>query len=157
NMVGAFDELQTDTSIGAIVITGAGSAFCSGADLNSLLALTDTLSRDAYDVRTIYEGFLVVRESPLPTIAAVNAPAVGAGFNLALACDVRIVSPDARFDTRFANIGLHPGGGHVWMLDRLTGPQTTAAMVAFGERVDGERAVSLGLAWRCVQADLLLD
>jgi enoyl-CoA hydratase len=156
-IVGTMGELRDDESVGAVVVTGAGSAFCSGADLGNLVALTDAEGGDAREVRSIYDGFLVFRDSPLPTIAAVNGPAVGAGFNLALACDLRVVTPDARFDTRFATIGLHPGGGHVWMLDRLVGPQTAAAMVAFGERVSGERAVELGLAWRCVDQEALLD
>ena len=73
-------------------------------------------------VTSIYEGFLRVLRSPLPTVAAVNGPAVGAGMNLALACDVRIAGASARFDTRFLQIGLHPGGGHTWMLERAVGP-----------------------------------
>ena len=84
--------------------------------------------------RSIYDGFLRVLRSPLPTIAAVNGPAVGAGLNLALACDVRLAAESARFDTRFLRIGLHPGGGHVWMLERAVGPQAAAAMVLFGAR-----------------------
>jgi enoyl-CoA hydratase len=150
-------DLEADESVHALVITGAGPAFCSGADLGNLVRLTDAEGGDAREVRSIYDGFLVFRDSPLPTIAAVNGPAVGAGFNLALACDVRIVSPAARFDTRFAMIGLHPGGGHVWMLERLGGPQTAAAMACFAERIDGERAAELGLAWSCVDANQLLD
>lgn len=149
--------LEADETVGAVVVTGAGSTFCSGADLGNLVALTDAEGGDPTDVRAIYDGFLVFRDSPLPTIAAVNGPAVGAGFNLALACDVRLTTPAARFDTRFAKIGLHPGGGHVWMLDRLAGPQTTAAMVLFGERVDGIRAVDLGLSWGCVEPERLLE
>jgi enoyl-CoA hydratase len=156
-IVGTMGELAEDGSVGAVVVTGAGSVFCSGADVGNLVKLTEAEGGDAREVRSIYDGFLVFRDSPLPTIAAVNGAAVGAGFNLALACDVRVVTPDARFDTRFATIGLHPGGGHVWMLERLGGPQTAAAMVAFGERVSGERAVDLGIAWRCVEPDALLD
>ena len=100
-------------------------------------------------VRSIYEGFFRVLRSSLPTVAAVNGPAVGAGLNLALACDVRLAAESARFDTRFLRIGLHPGGGHVWMLDRAVGPQAAAAMVLFGAKVDGARAAQIGLAWAC--------
>src|SRR5690606_32403553 len=70
---------------------------------------------------------------------------------------VRIAGTSARFDARFARIGLHPGGGHVWMLERAVGPQAAAAMTLFGERVDGARAAELGLAWRCVPDDELFD
>ena len=95
--------------------------------------------------------------SPLPTVAAVNGPAVGAGMNLALACDVRIAGAAARFDPRFVKIGLHPGGGHTWMLERAVGPQAAAAMVLFGVAVDGARAVEIGLAWSCHPDAELLD
>ncbi|GLZ16402.1 enoyl-CoA hydratase [Actinomadura sp. NBRC 104425] len=149
----AFDRLEADGTTAAVVITGAGPAFCAGADLADLLAAADG---DTSGVTTVYEGFLRVARSPLPTVAAVNGPAVGAGLNLALACDVRIAAESAWFDTRFLKIGLHPGGGHTWMLHRLAGPQTAAAMVLFGERLDGPAAVAAGLVYRCVpDAELL--
>ena len=116
------------------MLTGEPPAFCSGADvaaLGSLVASSRTTASAARS-RSIYEGFLRVLRSPLPTVAAVNGPAVGAGLNLALACDVRLAGESARFDTRFLRIGLHPGGGHAWMLDRAVGPQAAAAMVLFG-------------------------
>jgi enoyl-CoA hydratase len=162
DIVAAFDDLEADADVGAAVITGAPPAFCAGADLASLERLSgrgdhDPADHDPADVRRIYEGFLRALHSPLPTVAAVNGPAVGAGFNLALACDVRLASPSARFDSRFLAIGLHPGGGHTWLLERAVGPQAAAAMVLFGERIDGEAAVDRGLAWRCVDADALVD
>lgn len=150
-IVEAFDRLEAEPACAAVVVTGAGTAFCAGADLGDL-------SRVGEDgLKQIYEGFLRVARSPLPTIAAVNGPAVGAGMNLALACDVRVVASSGRFDTRFVKLGIHPGGGHTWMMRRLAGPQTTAAMVLFGEVVRGEDAVRLGLAWDCVADDELLD
>ena len=112
---------------------------------------------DPRDVRGIYDGFLRVLDCSLPTIAAVNGPAVGAGLNLALACDVRIAGESARFDARFLRIGIHPGGGHTWLLDRAVGPQVAAAMNLFGERLDGARAAEVGLAWECVDDAVLLD
>jgi enoyl-CoA hydratase len=156
-IVATFNSLEVDNTTHAVVITGEPPAFCSGADVSSLGALaragSDTERRS---VTSIYEGFLRVLQSPLPTVAAVNGPAVGAGMNLALACDVRVAGVSARFDTRFLKIGLHPGGGHTWLLERAIGPQAAAVMVLFGERVDGPRAVELGLAWSChPDADLL--
>jgi enoyl-CoA hydratase len=156
-LLAAVPALESDESVGAVVVTGAGDVFCSGGDLDNLLRLTAAEGGDPGAVRAIYEGFLVLRSSSLPTIAAVNGPAPGAGMNLALACDVRITCPRARFDGRFPQIGLHPGGGHVWMLDRVAGPQTTAAMTLFGARLDGEEAVARGLAWQCVPEEELLD
>ncbi|HZJ28256.1 MAG TPA: enoyl-CoA hydratase-related protein [Acidimicrobiia bacterium] len=157
DIVASMGALEADDSVGAVVITGAPPAFCAGADLANLTSLSSGGNQDPEGVREIYEGFLRVHSSSLPTIAAVNGPAVGAGFNLALACDLRLVSPRARFDSRFVQIGLHPGGGHTWLLERAVGPQAAAAMVLFGERIDGETAVTRGLAWACVAEDGLVD
>ncbi len=154
-IVDAMDEIDADPAVGAVVVTGAGPAFCSGADVKALAAMAAGTEEPA-DVRSIYAGFLRVLDSPLPTVAAVNGPAVGAGCNLALACDVRIAGASARFDARFLRIGIHPGGGHTWLLNRAVGPQTAAAMDLFGARLDGARAAAVGLAWECVpDADLL--
>ena len=76
-------------------------------------------------------------------------------MNLALGCDVRIAARRAKFDTRFLQIGIHPGGGHSWMLRRIAGPQTTMATVIFGEVVDGAEAERLGIVHRCVDDDQL--
>jgi enoyl-CoA hydratase len=105
----------------------------------------------------VYGAFHAVYACPVPTIAAVDGPAVGAGTNLALAADVRIVSPKARLDSRFLAIPVHPGGGHFWMLARAGSAQTTAAMTLLGQALDGESAVRHGLALECVPAELLLD
>jgi len=153
-IVVAIEAAEADDGVGAIVVTGAPPAFCSGADTANLTTIGQ--GGDTGSVRSLYDGFLRVRDCVLPTVAAVNGPAVGAGFNLALACDVRLVAHSGRFDTRFAKIGLHPGGGHVWMLEREIGPQAAAAMVLFGERVDSEHAVEIGLAWRRVPDAQLL-
>lgn len=150
-IVDAMDRFEADESVGAVVVTGAGSAFCAGADLGDLRVATPaTLSR-------VYEGFLRIARSPLPTVAAVNGAAVGAGFNLALGCDVRLAGRRARFDVRFLQVGLHPGGGHTWMQRRLLGPQSTMASVVFGHVVDGPEAERLGLALRCVDDGELLE
>jgi enoyl-CoA hydratase len=157
-IVETFDALEADGTTAAVIVTGAPPAFCSGADVASLGALAragDDSERRS--IVSIYEGFLRVLRSSLPTVAAVNGPAVGAGMNLALACDVRIAGVSARFDTRFVQIGLHPGGGHTWMLERAVGPQAAAALVLFGARVGGARAAEIGLAWSCHPDDELLD
>src|SRR6266480_4655108 len=157
-IVATFDALESDGSTAAVVVTGEAPAFCSGADVSSLGALSRAgTDEERRSVTSIYEGFLRVLRSPLPTIAAVNGAAVGAGMNLALACDVRIAGTSARFDTRFVKIGIHPGGGHVWMLERAVGPQAAVAMVLFGVPVDGARAAEIGLAWSCHPDDELLD
>src|SRR5205807_674729 len=155
-IVSAFDALEGDGSVGAVVVTGAPPAFCAGADLSHLGQAGQ--GSEGGGLRSVYEGFLRVQRSPLPTVAAVNGSAVGAGVNLALACDVRIAGRSAKFDTRFLQLGLHPGGGHTWMMSRVLGAQGAAATVLFGEVLDGRAAEHHGLAWRCVDdAHLVRD
>ena len=150
----AMDRAERDEATRCIVLTGAGSAFCAGAELATLHGAADGAFDD---VETVYEGFLRVRDSPLPTIAAVNGPAVGAGFNLALACDVRLAAATARFDTRFAALRLHPGGGHAWMLARAVGQQRATLACLFGEVWDARAALDAGLVAAVIdsQAELV--
>ncbi len=140
----AMDTIESDLNVGALVVTGTPPAFCAGANLGNLQ------NSSAESLGEIYEGFLRIARSPLPTLAAVNGAAVGAGMNLALGCDVRIAARSARFDTRFLQIGIHPGGGHTWMLRRIAGPQTAMAGVLFGEIFSGDEAQRLGIVHRCV-------
>jgi enoyl-CoA hydratase len=146
----SLDTIEADPAVGAIVVTGTAPAFCAGADLSHL----GDSQREG--LLRIYEGFLRIARSPLPSIAAVNGAAVGAGVNLALVCDVIVAAESARFDTRFLQLGIHPGGGHTWMLQRRVGPQAAAAMVLFGRVLDGPAAAAAGLAWACVPDGELL-
>lgn len=136
----AVDAAEADPDVHAVIVTGAGKAFCAGADLSALGSATED------GLRKIYDGFLAVANCALPTIAAVNGAAVGAGLNLALAADVRIAGPAALFDPRFQKLGIHPGGGATWMLQRAIGPQAARASLLFGMRFDAEAAVRYGLA-----------
>lgn len=149
-IIAAMDDIEADEKIGAVVVTGAAPAFCAGANLGNLAEATGE------SLKNIYEGFLRIAYSPLPTLAAVNGAAVGAGMNLALGCDVRVAARRAKFDTRFLQIGIHPGGGHTWMLRRIAGPQAAMATVIFGDILDGAEAERIGLAWKCVDDDKLL-
>jgi len=149
-IIAAMDDIESNPSVGAIVVTGAAPAFCAGANLGNLMESTPE------SLGNIYEGFLRIARSALPTIAAVNGAAVGAGMNLALGCDVRIAGRRAKFDTRFLQIGIHPGGGHTWMLRRIAGPQAAMATVVFGEVLDGTEAERVGLVYRCVEDDELM-
>lgn len=149
-IVATFDALEADDGVGAVVLTGAPPAFCAGADLSHLSG-----SKEA-GLRAVYEGFLRLSRCSLPTLAAVNGPAVGAGLNMALSCDVRLAGTSARFDTRFLQLGLHPGGGYTWMLRRIAGVQATMAAGVFGEILGGREAERVGMVWRCVPDDELL-
>jgi enoyl-CoA hydratase len=144
-------ELEADAGVGAIVLSGSGPTFCAGADLEQL-----RVAQSAADFRDIYGGFLRVAGTSLPTIAAVNGAAVGAGMNVALACDLVLAGEAATFDSRFLQIGIHPGGGHMWRLGRVADLRTVRAMVLFGETLDAAQAVDVGVAWRRIaDADLL--
>ncbi len=134
------DAAEANPDVHALIVTGAGKAFCAGADLTALGTATED------GLRGIYDGFLAVANCALPTIAAVNGAAVGAGLNLALAADVRIAGHTALFDPRFQKLGIHPGGGATWMLQRAVGPQVARASLLFGMRFDAEAAVRYGLA-----------
>jgi enoyl-CoA hydratase len=154
--VDALAQVQRDDQVGAIVVTGAGEAFCAGADLRHLSKASGGDADAQAAVRGVYVLFERIYGSSLPTIAAVNGAAVGAGMNLALACDLRIVAESAMFSTRFLDLGLHPGGGHTWMLRQAVGPQVAAALVLFNQDLVGRDAERLGLAWSCVaDSDLL--
>jgi enoyl-CoA hydratase len=146
-LVEAVDAANGDERVGAIVVTGEPPAFCAGGDLAELQ------EADPATLKRVYSGFLAIASSPLPTLAAVNGAAVGAGINLALACDVRLAGPTARFDVRFMQLGLHPGGGYTWMAQRALGAQGNAAMTLFGDVLDAREAERVGLAWRAYDSD----
>jgi enoyl-CoA hydratase len=144
--------VAADPGARCVVLTGAGRAFCSGADLGEFR------SQDAGGVLprremlgAYYRTFLDVRDLAVPTIAAVNGPAIGAGLNLALVCDLRIAGASARFGATFVRLGIHPGGGATYMLTRLLGPARAAEMLLSGEIVDAPRALELGLVNRLVE------
>jgi enoyl-CoA hydratase len=140
----AVERAEADPEVHAVVVTGAGKAFCAGADLSALSAAGAGAAEAG--LQRLYDGFMAVGNCTLPTIAAVNGAAVGAGLNLALAADVRIAGPHALFDARFQKLGIHPGGGATWMLQRALGPQAARAALLFGMRFDAESAVRHGLA-----------
>lgn len=153
-LVDACERIDADPSIGAVVVRGDGGHFCAGGDRATLAAAgEDPATGEAWDgLSTVYRSFTRVGELAPPTIAAVQGSAVGAGVNLLLATDLRIVATDARIMSGFQRIGLHPGGGHFTLLTRLAGREAAAALGVFGESVDGARAVELGLAWEALPA-----
>jgi enoyl-CoA hydratase len=146
----AVADVVADQSVRALVVAATGPVFCAGGSVDDLLEPKAPLVE-------MYAGFVAIAECGLPTVAAVQGPALGAGLNVALACDLIVCAPAARFESRFLAVGLHPGGGHVWKLQQRMGLQAAAALVLFGESLDGEEAVTRGLAWRCVPPERLLD
>ncbi|MFF2113242.1 enoyl-CoA hydratase-related protein [Rhodococcus koreensis] len=155
-LVDACDAVDVDPSVGAVVITGAGSAFCSGADRAALGNLASAQPHEAYEaLDSLYRAFRRFGEVTVPSIAAINGAAVGAGLNLALSADVRLAAEDALLVPGFAENGIHPGGGHFHLLERAAGRQAAAALGVFGHRLTGASAADTGLVWDAVPvADL---
>lgn len=146
-MVTAAAALAADPAVRALVVTGAGKGFCAGADLPQLFggARERGVAELRDDLQRYYRAFLAIRELPFPTVAAVNGAAVGAGLNLAMACDVRIAGPHAKLGATFSRIGLHPGGGCTWFLVRALGPSRALTTLLLGETLDAARCAELGL------------
>jgi enoyl-CoA hydratase/carnithine racemase len=150
--------LRTDETVRAVVLTGAGRAFSAGGDLGMIgdraaqgRAAPGLAHRPIRDgMRSFYKLFLSVRDLPCPTIAAINGHAIGAGFCVALACDLRIVSEDAKVGLNFTRLGLHPGMAATWTLPRLVGPAVAAELLYSSRLVGGPEAARLGLANRCL-------
>lgn len=151
DIVAVLDRVERSPDVRAMVLAANGPAFCAGASLAQLDVADDQT------LRSIYRCFLRVRDLAIPTVAAVQGPAIGAGMNLALACDLRVTTPAALFDARFAAIGLHPGGGASWLLRHRANESLAIAMLIYGERISGSDAVQRGLAWTCVDEAELHD
>jgi enoyl-CoA hydratase len=141
DLAAAVQRCEVDDEVGALVVTGEPPAFCAGGNPAEIAGGGEPALRE------VYAGFLAVAQCKLPTVAAVNGVAVGAGLNLALACDVRL---EARFDARFLQLGLHPGGGYTWMVQRALGAQGAAALTLFCDVLDAAEAERVGLVWRHV-------
>jgi enoyl-CoA hydratase/carnithine racemase len=155
DVMAAFAEVDARPEVGALVIRGVGPSFCAGGDNQTLAAAgADPAAPEAYDeMGRVYDSFYRLGQVRVPTIAAVRGSAVGAGMNMLLAADLRIVARDARLLCGFLRRGLHPGGGHFVLLSRLIGREAAAAMALFGEEINGSRAVELGLAWEAPEPE----
>jgi enoyl-CoA hydratase len=146
DLAAAVQSVHADADARALVVTGAGKGFCAGADLPGLFGDEGRTVGDTRDfLKHIYDSFLQISALSIPTIAAVHGAAVGAGLNLAMACDIRIASPSASFGATFANIGLHPGGGCTWFLVDALGRQRALAMLLDGGSLTGEEALAAGM------------
>jgi enoyl-CoA hydratase len=149
---------DADADVGALVITGAGDSFCAGGDRATLLtAAKAAIEPRRRTLEALYQPFLQLRAARKPSVAVVRGAAVGAGLNLVLAADVALATPSARFRTGFLAIGIHPGGGHTSMLQARVGSQAAAALLLFGETLDGARAQTLGLVHACVEDAAIVE
>ena len=153
--------VRADLGVRAVVVTGAGSAFCSGGDLSWIGGDPSQPAATVAELRTrmlpFYRAWLAVRDIEVPTIAAVNGAAVGAGLALALACDLRYAASDARLGMPFTALGMHPGMASTWLLPEVAGLAVARELLLTGRMISGEDAERMGLVNRALPAAEVLD
>lgn len=159
-VLAAIASVAEASDVGALIVTGAGSAFSAGGDINAMRERTGLFAGSPL---TVAEGYrtgiqripLALYELDVPSIAAVNGPAIGGGFDLAMACDIRIAAQTAIFAESFVNLGLISGDGGTWLLVRRLGYQLAADLTLTGRRVEADEALRLGIVTRVVAPDEL--
>jgi len=159
DLLDALRACDADDACRAVVITGAGRAFCAGGDVEFMSELQRRGDVDAFR-KLLDAGRDVVMQiatMPKPVIASINGVAVGAGCNLALACDIRIASDAAKLGETFVRIGIHPDWGGTWFLPRLVGRSRAMELLMSGRMVDANEALSIGMVDRVVPAAELRD
>ncbi|HEU4676511.1 MAG TPA: enoyl-CoA hydratase-related protein [Motilibacteraceae bacterium] len=160
--------LAADTELRCVVVTGAGPAFCAGGDVSWLASLAggstsagaaDGATVDALRTRMLsfYRSWLTIRQLEVPTIAAVNGAAIGAGLALALACDLRYAADDATLAVPFTSLGLHPGMATTWLLPDVVGLAVARELLLTGRVVTGAEAQRLGLVAAAVPRERVLE
>jgi enoyl-CoA hydratase/carnithine racemase len=152
-LAAAVSELRRDDGLRAVVLTGAGGAFSAGGDLRMLERLRAASPDESREFMLgFYRRYLSILDLEVPTVAAVEGPAIGAGLCVALACDACIVDEDAKLALNFAALGLHPGMGATYLLPRRVGELRAMELLGTGRRFDGREAVSMGIALRSTPA-----
>lgn len=155
-------RIEKDLSIRAVILTGAGPAFCAGGNVKQMRDKTGIAEGSPADIRATYRhGIqrlpLALMNLEVPTIAAVNGPAVGAGCDLACMCDIRIASETARFASSFVKLGIIPADGGAWLLPRAVGASKAAEMIFTGDAFSAEAALEMGLVSSVTTAEGLMD
>jgi 2-(1,2-epoxy-1,2-dihydrophenyl)acetyl-CoA isomerase len=149
-------EAKNEISVRAIVLTGVGRAFCAGGDIKSLKMVRGVV-QGRMRIKNLHDLIYGIRNMEKPVIAAVNGFAVGAGMNLALACDIIIAAGNAKFSEIFTNIGLLPDAGGLFFLPRLIGPARAKELCFTARCIDAAEAERIGLVNKVVPLDRLLD
>ena len=154
----ALDAIAADRAIRCLVLTGAGRGFCAGQDLSDRAVAPDAEGVDlGASIENYYKPMLQrLRALPMPTIAAVNGVAAGAGANIPFACDLVYAAQSASFIQSFSKLGLVPDCGGTWWLPRLIGPARAMGLALLGDKLSAAQAADWGLIWRCVEDDQLM-
>jgi len=157
--VQAIEEIRSDLDIRVLVLTGAGRGFCAGADVTSLARVTER--RSVRDELSNWPGIVTVayqlRQMDRPVIAAINGVTAGGGFGLALACDIRIASDQAKFSQIFVKRGLVPDTGSTYFLPRIVGTEKACELMFRGNVIDAYEAQRLGIVSRVVPHEELMN
>ena len=154
----AVADLAGDPTVRAVVVTGEGSAFCSGGDTSWIASEPDATVDDLRRrMLPFYRAWLAIRSLEVPTIAAVNGAAIGAGLCLALACDIRYAATSARLGVPFVKLGMHPGMAATWSLPEVVGPAAARDLLLTGRLVGADEALRLGLVSRVIDDATFLD
>lgn len=160
-LLSAFQQIEADRTARVVIITGAGKAFSSGGSITEM----GRQLKPEFDSAALRQEYrqgiqrlpLALHNLEVPTIAAINGPAIGAGFDLACMCDIRIASEGAVFAESFVKLGIIPGDGGAWFLPRLIGMSRAAEMTLTGDAIDTQQALAWGLISKVVAPDQLLD
>lgn len=152
-----FDEMAQDSEVKGVLVTGAGNAFCAGADIKERSGMEMTSPEFYFSQKKTTDLFEKIAEFPKPVVAAVNGAAVGGGCELCLACDLRIASEKAKFGLPEVRIGVMPAGGGTQRLPRLIGVARAKELLLTGDIIDAQEAYRLGLVNRVVLPDKLME
>ncbi len=162
DFVAACARIRGDDSVSVVILTGAGSAFSAGGNVKDMAERKGLSAGSPYQIRNNYRRDiqnipLNLYDLDVPTIAAVNGAAIGAGCDLACMCDIRIASERAKFAESFVKLGIIPGDGGAWLLPRLVGQSKAAELTFTGDTIDAAEALACGLVSKVVPADELMD
>lgn len=154
----AIDELAAEPDLRVVVVTGEGSAFCSGGNTTWIAGDPDaTVDQLRTRMVSFYRSWLRIRQLDVPTIAAVNGHAIGAGLCVALACDIRYAAEGAKLGAPFVKLGLHPGMASTWLLPDVVGEAHARDLLITGRIVDADEALRLGMVSRVLPRDGFVD
>ena len=162
DFVDACERIKGDDSVSVVILTGAGTAFSAGGNVKDMRDRKGLSAGTAYEIRNNYRRDiqnipLNLYDLDVPTIAAVNGAAIGAGCDLACMCDIRIASERAKFAESFVKLGIIPGDGGAWLLPRLVGQSKAAELTFTGDTIDAAEALACGLVSKVVPAEALMD
>ena len=150
----AVDHLAGDADLRAVVVTGEGSAFCAGGNTSWIAGEPDaSVDRLRSRMLPFYRAWLSIRRLEVPTIAAINGPAIGAGLAVALACDIRYAARGARMGVPFVRLGMHPGMATTYLLPDVVGPAAARDLLLTGRLIDADEALGLGLVSRVLDPE----